>query len=502
MRSSTAASPAAAKRKKAKPGAGKGWGKLRSTLTQPTVAAEAKMVSRLAAEAEAAAATKAKTKKTKIINKVPKKEPAGQPVAEAAAAQEAHAAVQELQVDNRHLRQQLDEADADLARIPALEEDSEELRAQVSQLKAQQEVWEDQRRGWEIERRELVHNAAGSDDTAAANAHAELAERLKDTETKLARAQDIARNETSRAEMAAGDLEVLRDKCIDAERKLASLEHAQRKALVRSASTVEDADMDAKQRIEAAEVAAQEKLQQAERASRQRALELEAKVAEAEARVARMQRQGEEEALAKRRLMDELGKLRSKMNLVDDELRKVRGERNDLPTLCQHCGLPWDGSQGESAAAIAAAAAARERVVDEPVITAAFGPERLAGIERAVALLREEHAKELETFGQAVANAKQRTKEADAQCVKLEHELVRVLELKELAEANTARTLEAMAATVRAAEERAVEAQRRADMSVVSARESAQSNLLVPVHYACAFEHRCRHLCTMFILPH
>jgi hypothetical protein len=462
------------------------------------------MVSRLAA-AEADAATKAKATRPKAKKRVPKKKKLTltqtvsadstpprsvvladsdeQSDGETAAVQETQRVVQGLQVDNRHLQQQLDEADAQLARIPALEEDSEELRAQVSELKAQLDVWEDQRRAWELERRALVSNPAGISDAVAANAHAELAKRLEDTESQLARAQDLARDEANRAETVSEDREVLRDRCIDAERKLATLEHAQREALARSASSIEDADMYAKQRIEAAESAAREKLEQTERASRQRMIEMEAKVAEAEARVAMMQRREEEESSAKRGLMDQLRKLRSEMNLVEDELRKVCAERNELPTLCQHCGLPWDGSAGESAAAMAAAAAARERVDgrDEPVIAAAFGPERLAGIERAVALLREEHAKELDHLGQAVVNAKQRTAEADSQRVKLEHEIVRVLELKELAERNATRALEAMEATVRAAEERAAEAHRRADMSVVSARESAQSKCLAPV---------------------
>ena len=160
----------------------------------------------------------------------------------------------------------------------------------MSELKAQLDVWEDQRRGWELERRALVSNPAGISDAVAANAHAELAKRLEDTESQLARAQDLARDEANRAETVSEDREVLRDRCIDAERKLATLEHAQREALARSASSIEDADMYAKQRIEAAESAAREKLEQAERASRQRMIEMEAKVAEAEARVAMMQR--------------------------------------------------------------------------------------------------------------------------------------------------------------------------------------------------------------------
>ena len=416
---------------------------------------------------------------------------------------------------------------------------------------------------------------AGNGSAEDATVHAELASRLEDAEAKLARAQDAARDETTRAERAAQELGALRDRSIDAEHKLASLERAHQEALVQSASRIEDASRDAKRQIEAAELAAREQLEQAERTSRQRVLTLEANVAEAEAKAARMQRQGkehieqleqadrasrqrvltleanvaeaeakaarlqrqgkehieqleqaeqvsrqqvlvleanmaeaeakaarmqrqaEEQAMAKHNLMDQLHTLRSETNLLEDELRKALSERNELPTLCQHCGLPWDGSEGASAASMAAAAAARERAAsrEEPVITAAFGPERLAGIERAVALLREEHAKELETIGQTVEKAKQRAAEANAQCVELEHEIVRVLELKELAEANAARASEAMAETVRAAEERAIEAARRADMTVVSARKSpsgfARTNALgLPVAADCCSNRR------------
>ena len=542
-------------RRKAK--AGTGWGKLQSSLTKPTVAAEAKIRTRRKEEEEAAAALKSKKKKVK-------KKQAGaespRSVASSSAwldpepaAHEAQAAVHGLTIDNQHLREQLNHAKKELIRLPALEEDSEELRAELNQLQAQLRVWEDQRRGWELERHDLLGQLAGHGSAGDATHHAELASRLEDTEIKLARAEEVARDETTRAERAAQELGALRERSIETERKLTALGHAHQEALARSASSIEEAGRDAKQRVAASELAAREQLDQAERASRQRVLTLEANVAEAEAKVARMQRQEKEhveqlekaerasrqrvlmleanvaeaeakaarmqrqvkehieqleqaerasrqqmlaleanvteaeakaarmqrqaaeEASAKHGLMDQLHKLRSETNLLEDELRKVRSQRNELPTLCQHCGLPWDGSEGASAASMAAAAAARQRAAsrEEPVIAAAFGPERLAGIERAVALLREEHSKELETLGQAVSNAKQRAAEAGAQCVELEHEIVRVLELKELAEVNAARALEAMAETVRVAEERAVEAARRADMTVVSARKSA-----------------------------
>lgn len=452
------------------------------------MATQAKMISRL--PVEQSAAPKAKDNKPKVMKKVPKKKKKltsdpSQPDSVATstrltdaedAAREAQATVHELQAHNWQLQEQLGAAREELYRLPALQEDLEDLRTQLRERQAQQGVWEDQRRGWELERQELLTQAAGGGGSeTSVERDSELAKRLEDTEANLARAQDIARDEASRAETAAEDLERLRNKCIDGERKLAELERVQQQALAKSALSVTDAESDAKQRIDAIELKAREQLEHAELASRQRVMELEMKVSDAEAKTARLQRQLEEEAAAKRRVTEQMRELNLQKNLLDDELRKVCNAQDELPTLCQHCNLPWDGSGCESSAATAAAAAARERVEgrEEPVITAAFGPERLAGIERAVATLREEHAKELETLKQAVEKAKQRAAEANAQCVKLEHEVDLVLEQKELAETNAARALEAMAETVRATEDRASEAERRADMGVAAASEAA-----------------------------
>lgn len=462
-----------------------------------TASTEAKTVARLAAEKEAEA-------KSKVMKKVPKKKKKPKKVGgppssvassnepdEAAqvAAEEAQAAVQALQSDNWYLRDQLDTAAAetravrdqlDTARsearaVPTLEEDTLQLRNQLGEMQRQQGVWEDQRRGWEIERQELVRKAAagGGDPGAIQKDYIEVTERLEESERKLARAQGIAREEAEAAGAATEDLENLRDKCIATDQKLAALEQAQQDALARSESQVHQAGMAAEERIARMERQSKEQLERAELESRQRLLATEGAAADADMEAARLRRRLEEEGEANGNLTEQLRDLRAQNHALEDQLRQARDERNALPSLCQHCGLPWDGTEGDSSAAMAAAAAARERTEgrDEPVITAAFGPERLSGIERAVALLREEHAKELETLGQAVAKAKQRVAEGDAQCVRLENEIGRVLELKEQAEANAARALEAMAETVRTAEERAAEAERRADMTVVSARE-------------------------------
>ena len=53
-----------------------------------------------------------------------------------------------------------------------------------------------------------------------------------------------------------------------------------------------------------------------------------------------------------------------------------------------------------------------------------------------------------------------------------------MLEQKGVSEAGAARALESMEEKVRVAEDRAAEAEHRADMSVVSARESAQPDFL------------------------
>ena len=110
--------------------------------------------------------------------------------------------------------------------------------------------------------------------------------------------------------------------------------------------------------------------------------------------------------------MEQVKDLSKQIAGLQEQLREARSKQSTgagvgvsalAPSHCGHCGMdPRTSPQRpptteEEAAALAAA---DEPALKHEAVTAAFGPERLRGIERAVALLRQEHAKEL-TVAQA-----------------------------------------------------------------------------------------------------
>ena len=379
-----------------------------------------------------------------------------------------------------YLRDQLDAARTEARSVAPLQEESTQLRAAVEALEAERdELLAGQGGGNAAELVQLREECARALSRAAA---AESLVEEAGTQLAAAEASNTALSSTAEAEKVAASA---------AEARLATENTALTRAVEQAEKRVSEAEaghgalraeLSALAESEAASAAA---LATAKAASTARITELEGRLAEAEEERNAMQAklaEAERLAVAAQRISSQMGaRLEAEGEAAEQrakdaaelqaENQKLRRGLARVPRRCASCGLPWDvaedGDDGgdpdtlESELALLSAASGG-------------GSNRLHGIERAVSLLRQEHCKQIAAATAATEQARARQSEAVARCAAMEEDM----RLTEQAMGERLREIEAdAAARVRESEEKVVEAERRADMGLVSARLELEERL-------------------------